>query len=76
MAHAIEMSTLLEGFRMIGSMALADPKTRREMSRDEVALLNALLSQAKLTHQDRWVRLSLDVTPTMLGSKSAADPKP
>ena len=76
MTHAIEMSTLLDGFRMIGSMALADPKTRREMSRDQVALLNALLSQAKLTHQDRWVRLSLDVTPTMLGSKSAADPKP
>ena len=76
MTHAIEMSTLLEGFRMIGSMALADPKTRREMSRDQAALLNALISQAKITHQDRWVRLSLDVTPAMLGSKPAADPKP
>ena len=76
MAHAIEMSTLLEGFRMIGSMALADPKTRREMSREQVALLNALLAQADFTHQDRWARLSLDLTPAMLGSKSAADPKP
>lgn len=76
MPHAIEMSTLLEGFRMIGSMALADPKTRREMTREQLALLTALLSQVKITHQDRWVRLSLDVTPTMLGSKSAADPKP
>ncbi len=76
MTHAIEMSTLLDGFRMIGSMALSDPKTRREMSRDQLALLSAVISQAKLTHQDRWVRLSLDVTPAMLGSKSAADPKP
>lgn len=75
MTHAIEMSTLLDGFRMIGSMALSDPKTRRQMSREQLALLTALLSQAKLSHQDRWVRLSLDVTPTMLGS-SGADPKP
>jgi hypothetical protein len=76
MTHAIEMSTLLEGFRMIGSMALSDPKTRREMSRDQAALLTAFISQAKITHQDRWVRLSFEMTPTMLGSKSAADPKP
>lgn len=76
MTHAIEMSTLLEGFRMIGSMALADPKTRREMGRDQAALLTAFISQAKIAHQDRWVRLSLDVTPAMLGSKPAADPKP
>ena len=75
MTHAVEMSTLLEGFRMIGSMALADPKTRREMTRDELALATAVLAQAKLTHQDRWVRLTLEVTPTMLGS-SGADPKP
>jgi hypothetical protein len=75
MLHAIQMSTLLDGLRMIGSMALSDPKTRREMSRDQLALLTALLSQAKLSHQDRWVRLSLDVTPTMLDS-SGADPKP
>jgi len=75
MTHAIETSTLLDGLRMVGSMALSDPKTRREMTRDEVALATAVLAQAKLTHQDRWVRLTLDVTPTMLGS-SGADPKP
>ena len=75
MAHAIEMSTLLDGFRMIGSMALSDPKTRAQMSREQAAFLTALLRDAKLSHQDRWVRLSFDVTPAMLGS-SGADPKP
>jgi hypothetical protein len=75
MAHAIEMSTLLDGFRMLGSMALADPKTRQQMTRQQAAFVTALLSQTKVTHQDRWVRLTLDVTPSALGSK-AADPKP
>lgn len=74
MTHAIETSTLLDGLRMIGSMALSDPKTRSEMTRDQAAVATALLGQAKITHQDRWVRLTLDVTPAMLGS-SGADPK-
>jgi hypothetical protein len=74
MTHALEVSTLLDGFRMIGSMALSDPKTRREMTREQVALLTIFLSQAKITQQDRWVRIALNVTPSMLGSK-AADPK-
>jgi hypothetical protein len=69
MTHAIEMSTLLEGFRMVGSMALSDPKTRREMTREQDAFLTALLSRTKITHQDRWVRLTLDVTPKMLGER-------
>jgi hypothetical protein len=75
MTHAIEMSTLLDGFRMIGSMALSDPKTRGQMTREQAAFLNAVLSQTQITHQDRWVRLALDVTPSMLGQQ-ASDPKP
>jgi len=70
MPHAIEMSTLLDGLRMIGSMALSDPKTRREMTREQAAFATALLTQAQITHQDRWVRLALDVTPSMLGEKT------
>ena len=69
MTHALEMSTLLEGLRMVGSMALSDPKTRAEMTREQAALLTALLSQAKISHQDRWVRLTLDLTPSVLGEK-------
>jgi hypothetical protein len=68
MPHAIEISTLLDGFRMFGSLALADPKTRRELTDEQAAFLNALLGQAKVSHQDRWVRLTLDITPAMLAS--------
>lgn len=69
MTHAIEISTLLDGFRMIGSMALSDPQTREQlqMTREQAAVLGAFIKQAQVSHQDRWVRISLDLTPTMLG---------
>jgi hypothetical protein len=67
LAHAAEISTLLDTFRMFGTVALSDPKTRREMTKEQAAFLAALASQVKVTHQDRWVRLTLAVTPEMLG---------
>jgi hypothetical protein len=70
-ARAAELATVVDGLRLFGSLALADPKTRHQMTKQQVAFLAALLSQAKLTHQDRWVRLALDVTPAMLGETSA-----
>jgi hypothetical protein len=67
MKNALEIATLLDGFRMFGTMALADPKTRRQMTPEQAAFLAALARQVKVTHQDRWVRLTLAVTPEMLG---------
>ncbi len=67
---AFEISTLLNGFRMVGSMALADPKMRGPMTRQQATFLTALLRQTKVTPQDRWVRLSLDITPAMLAAGS------
>ena len=77
MTNAVELSTVVDGLRMLGSMALADPKTRSQMSKEQFAFVNALLTQAKVTHQDKWVRLQLDVTPAMLGAGSSgnADPR-
>jgi hypothetical protein len=67
LAHAAEISTLIDTFRMFGSVALSDPKTRRQMTKEQVAFLAALASHVKVTHRDHWVRLSLAVTPEMLG---------
>lgn len=64
--NAFELSTLLEGFRLIGSAALADPRSRRQITREEAALLENLLSEVQMKQQDRYVRLRLDVTPAML----------
>jgi hypothetical protein len=66
LAHAAEIATLLDGFRMFGTLALSDPKTRRQMTAEQAAFLTALASQVKVTHQDRWVRMTLGVTPEML----------
>jgi hypothetical protein len=71
LAHAAEISTLLDTFRMFGSVALSDPKTRRQMTKQQAAFLAALASHVKVTHQDHWVRLSLAVTPEMLGLPDA-----
>jgi hypothetical protein len=72
MTNAIEISTILDGFRLVGSMALADPKVRAQlqMTPEQFAFLQAFVKQAQVTHQDRWVRISLDVTPAMLGEPS------
>ncbi|HXO04669.1 MAG TPA: hypothetical protein VN884_03445, partial [Candidatus Sulfotelmatobacter sp.] len=68
MKNAFEISTLLDTFRMVGSMALHDPKMRGQMTRQQAAFLAALLAQTKVAHQDKWVRLSLQITPEMLGA--------
>jgi hypothetical protein len=65
--HAAELATLIDTFRMLGAVALSDPKTRRSLTKEQAALVAALASQIKVTHQDRWVRLTLLMTPQMLG---------
>jgi hypothetical protein len=72
MTNAIKISTLLDTFRMVGSMALHDPKMRDQMTRQQAAFLASVLSQAKITHQDKFVRLSLRITPEMLGAPGPA----
>lgn len=72
---SIELATLIDGFRMVGSMALQDPKTRRGMTREQAAFIQEVVSQTKVTHQDKWVRLSLEITPQMLETSApTADP--
>jgi hypothetical protein len=68
MSSAFQIATLLDGFRMIGSAALADPKNRRQMTREQADFLTALLGNVKVDHQDKWVRLTLNLTPEMLGA--------
>jgi hypothetical protein len=77
MKNALELSTLLDGLRMFGSMALSDPKTRGQMTKQQAALLMALASRVKVTNQNKWVRLTLDITPEMLApaSPTHADPR-
>jgi hypothetical protein len=76
MTNALQLASLLDILRMGSSLALSDPKTRQQMSREQAAFLRAVVSQVRVAHQDKWVRLTLDVTPEMLGAShsSSADP--
>jgi hypothetical protein len=49
-------------------MLLADPKTKRQMTPEQSAFLGEVVSNLKVTHQDRLVRLQLDLTPAMLAA--------
>jgi hypothetical protein len=73
MTSAIEISTVLDGLRLVGSMALADPKMRQQLQAtpQQLAFLQAVVKQAQVAHQDRWVRISLDATPAMLGESGS-----
>jgi hypothetical protein len=41
------------------------------MNPEQAAFLRAVINQVKVTHQDKWVRLTLDVTPEMLGGSAS-----
>jgi hypothetical protein len=71
MKNAFQLSVMIDGARMIGSAALSDPKNRRQMTREQYAFLSALLSSVNVNHQDKWVRVTLALTPEMLGVGSA-----
>ncbi len=66
LSHAAELATLIDTFRVFGSMALSDPKTRRQMTKEQSAFLTELANKVKVTHQDHWVRLTLSMTPEIL----------
>jgi hypothetical protein len=68
--NALTMSFLLEGGRMAASMALGSPQSRQQMTREQIAFLDALVNQAKISHQGRQVRISMDITPAMLGART------
>ncbi len=70
MKNAMQISFLLETGRMAGSMALSSPDAKRQMTREQIAFLNSLLSDAQITHRDKLIRLNLTITRDMLASVS------
>jgi len=55
-------------------MALSDPRTRRQMTHEQYAFLEALINHATINHQNKVVRITLEITPEMLAA--APPPKP
>ena len=74
MKDAMQISFLLETGRMAGSMALSSPDAKRQMTREQIAFLNSLLSDAKITHRDKLIRLNFTITRDMLAACAPAAP--
>jgi hypothetical protein len=74
--NALAITTLLEIARMGASITLADPKTSSHLTSQQDTFLNMLVREAVVSRQDRWVRLSLDITPQMLGSDEMTSAAP
>ena len=70
MKNALEISTLLQTVRVFGTVAISDPRARSQMTREQYDFARTFLKQLKITPQDRWVRLTFEVTPEMLRSAS------
>ena len=66
--NALTISFLLEGGRMAASVALSSPDARKQMSSEQIAFAGALVNQAKIKQEGRNVRMSLNVTPAMVGA--------
>jgi len=71
--NAVQLAFLLETGKMAGSMALSDPRTRRQMTKEQFMFVSALINRATINHQNKIVRLTLEITPDMLAT---APPKP
>jgi hypothetical protein len=71
--NAVQLAFLLETGKMAGSMALSDPRTRRQMTKEQFMFVEALINRATINHQNKVVRLTLEITPDMLAT---APPKP
>lgn len=67
--NALTISFLLEGGRMAASMAIGSPQSRQQMTREQMAFLDALVNQAKISHQGKQVRIAMNITPAMLRAK-------
>jgi hypothetical protein len=72
--NAVQLAFLLETGKMAGSMALSDPRTRRQITKEQFVFLEALLNHATINHQNKIVRITLEITPDMLAA--APPPKP
>jgi len=72
--NAVQLAFLLETGKMAGSMALSDPHTRRQITKEQFVFLEALMDHATINHQNKVVRITLEITPDMLAA--APPPKP
>ncbi len=64
--NARQLAATLDGLRLFGQAAIADPKLRRNLEPSAVSLLENLLRRTQISRDDQRVRLSLELTSEMV----------
>lgn len=68
--NARQLSATLDGLRLLGRAALADPRTRRSIQPEAAGALESLLQTAEISRpgseEEKRVRLALELTPQMI----------
>jgi len=65
---AASLEGTLTGLRFLAAAYLGTPSAQKQMSPQNLALARQLLDSAVVTHNDRWVALSVDLTQDFLKS--------
>ena len=74
MNNAMQISFLLESGKMLGSAALSDPRNRGQLTKEQLAFLQGLISHATINQQSKIVRVTLEITPDMLAAAPPSKP--
>ncbi|HJY86572.1 MAG TPA: hypothetical protein VKE24_07000 [Candidatus Acidoferrales bacterium] len=64
--NARQLAGTLDGLRVLGQAALADPKTRQRLEPETTRLLEAMLRGIEVSRNDLRVRLNIELTEQML----------
>jgi hypothetical protein len=70
--NARQLASTLDGLRLLGQAALADPKTRQRLEPEAARLLEAMLGGIQVSRKDLRVRLDVELTEQMLERLPAA----
>lgn len=78
--NARQLAGTLDGLRLLGQAALADPKTRQQIQPESLPLLENLLGAVEVSRpgasDEKRVRLTLELTPEMLRAAGRKKPAP
>lgn len=72
--NARQLAGTLDGLRLLGQAALADPGTRQRIAPQTAAVLEGLLRTAEVSLDHQRVRLLLELTPQMLNAAAPKSP--
>ncbi len=73
--NARQLAGTLDGLRLLGQAAVADPRTRQRLVPETLNLLETFLRVTQVSRDAQRVRLTLELTPEMLRAAARKSPE-